>query len=399
MSSNKPGILFVDDEPQILHGLRRSLRSMADEWSMSFVESGPKAIELFKEQTFNVVVSDMRMPGMNGAELLAEIKKKHPQTVRLILSGHADRELILQCVGTAHQFLSKPCEPESLRDAIRRGVRFDASLKSERIKTLVAQMESIPSIPAIYSEIIEKLRDEEATVDELGELIAKDLAITAKLLKLVNSAFFGIQRPVTTPADAAAYLGFDTIKALVLGVNAFMSFQGREIPGLTLEALWTHCMQVGNAARIIARTEGLNRVQAEESFLAGMLHDLGKLMFAVNLPKEYERAFEMTQCSGIPLHEAEQAVFGVNHADVAGYLLSLWGLPVRVVDAIGLHHEAMKTEFKGMDCTLAVQAANQIVHSSSIESIETRSQSDHSTIFHPEVIEKFPAWKEQIALC
>ncbi len=280
--------------------------------------------------------------------------------VRLILSGHADKELILECVGTAHQFISKPCEPEALRAAITRAAAFNNSVKSERIKKLVVQMDKLPSIPTIYTQIVEKLNEEDATVEEVGELITKDMAITAKLLKLVNSAFFGLNRQMASPSEAAAYLGFDTIKSLVLGVQAFASFEGGSVP-FSMEALWNHSTEVGTAARRILQTENASRTFVEEAFTAGMLHDLGKLILGVNMPEAYRTALEAMQSEGITLSEAETRIFGANHADVGGFVLSLWGLPVRVVEAITHHHEPENSETTVVGPLVAVHVGNHAV--------------------------------------
>jgi putative nucleotidyltransferase with HDIG domain len=354
-------ILFVDDDPLILSGLQRMLRPMRHEWTMHFVESGAKALAALETTTFHVVVSDMRMPGMNGAQLLSEVKRRHPETVRLILSGHADRELILQCVGTAHQFLAKPSEPEAIRAAISRATAFNASVKSEQIRKLVVQMDRLPSIPSVYTEIVEKLRHEGTTVEEIGDLITRDLALTAKLLKLVNSAFFGLNRQIAHPAEATAYLGFDTIKDLVLGVNAFSSFEGGNISGLSLESLWEHSMHVAAAARRIMQSEEVGSVFAEEAFVSGMLHDIGKLILAVNAPENYRNALKLAPAEQISLAEAEVRIFGANHADVGGFVLSLWGLPVRVVEAITYHHEPESAGTTSLNPLVAVHVANHAV--------------------------------------
>jgi HD-like signal output (HDOD) protein len=360
-SDLRPNVLFVDDDPLILQGLQRMLRPVRNEWSMFFVESGSKALELMATTPVQVVVSDMRMPGMNGAQLLSEIKSRYPKTVRLILSGHADRELILQCVGTAHQFLPKPCEPDAIRCAISRATALDGSVKSEQIKNLVVQMDKIPSIPSIFAEIVEKLRDDQASIDEISALVSKDLAITAKLLKLVNSAFFGLNRSISSPSEAVAYLGLDTIKALVLAVNAFATFEGAKIPGICLESLWSHSMAVAATARRIIESENVPRLFGDEGFLAGMLHDIGKLVLASNLPAEYESALKHSQTERVPLYQSEEQAFGANHADIGGYVLSLWGLPARVVEAITFHHDPEASAVTGLNPLLAVHVANYAV--------------------------------------
>lgn len=356
----KTRVLFVDDEPLVLQGLQRMLRPLRAEWEMAFVESGQAALQLMSEEPFQVIVSDMRMPGMNGAQLLSRVQEAYPKTVRLILSGHADKELILKCVGTAHQFLSKPCEPDALRAAIARGCEFDASLKSERIKQIIARMDRLPSIPALLNEVIDKLRQEDCSIEAVGEIIARDIAMTAKLLKLVNSAFFGLRRQISRPADAVTYLGIDTIKSLVLAVNAFSSMDSAANGPVSLDALWSHSLEVAGSARQLSLALGADKVQIEESFIAGMLHDIGKLALSVNVPEEYAGAIAAAKHSGAPLHKAEESVFGANHADIGGYLLSLWGLPPRVVEGICYHHEPQRSRGEVSTALLTVHLGDAL---------------------------------------
>jgi HD-like signal output (HDOD) protein/CheY-like chemotaxis protein len=333
---------------------------MREEWDMHFVGSGDEALRLMEERGCEVVISDMRMPGMNGAQLLTELKDRYPGTVRLILSGHADKDLILKCVGTAHQFLAKPCDPEALRMAISRASAFESSLKSARIKSLIGQMDQLPSFPAIFNEIVEKLQTEDPSIEEIGVIIARDPAMTAKLLKLVNSAFFGLRRQVSDPVDAVNYLGLDTIKSLVLAVNAFSSYEGISHKAISFEKLWSHSLRVAEVAKRIAREQDSARSVSEECFIAGLLHDLGKLALIANLPEEYGKVVTLQQAEQIPLFQAEESIFGANHADVGGYLLSLWGLSTAVVEAISFHHEPAGSGSGSFSPTVAVHAANYL---------------------------------------
>src|ERR1700722_3308226 len=183
----KKRILFVDDEAMVLQGLQRMLRSMRAEWEMEFVESAEAALRLLAQKSFDVIVSDMRMPRMNGAELLAEVMKRHPTTVRLILSGYADKDLILQCVGSTHQYLAKPCDAESLKSTISRASNLESSLNSKRLKSLVCQMNHLPSIPTLYVQVIEKASRPDTLLEEIGAIISQDISMTAQILKLANS--------------------------------------------------------------------------------------------------------------------------------------------------------------------------------------------------------------------
>jgi HD-like signal output (HDOD) protein len=353
----KKRIHFVDDEPMVLQGLQRMLRSMRAEWEMEFVESAEAALQLLDQKPFDVIISDMRMPRMNGAELLAEVMKRYPATVRLILSGYADKDLILKCVGSTHQYLAKPCDAESLKATVARASNLEDSLRNERLKTLVCQMDRLPSIPSLYMQVVEKASRFNTSVEEIGAIIGLDIGMTAQVLKLTNSAFFGLSRQFSNAAEAVAYLGLDTIKSLVLSIHAFSQFDKAETGALKIEALWSHSLQVAGLAKRISKLEGQEPKAIEEAFTAGMLHDIGKLVLAVNLPNEYTEATHLAQ-SGLELPLAEHKVFGANHADVGGYLIGLWGLPVPVVEAVALHHSPSRATPPIFSPLTSVHAAN-----------------------------------------
>ncbi|MDP3071016.1 MAG: response regulator [Opitutaceae bacterium] len=390
----KKRILFVDDEPLVLQGLQRMLRPMRDEWEMEFSDSGAKALELMAADPFDMVVSDMRMPGMNGAELLARVMQLYPKTVRLILSGHADKELILKCVGSTHQFLSKPCDPEAIRTTIRRAAATDDALQSDALKQLVGRLGRLPSVPTLYSEIIDALHDPDVTLDTVGRIVGKDIAMTAQILKLVNSAFFGLRRQVSSPAEAANYLGLDTLRSLVLSINAFSQFEKVAIPGFSFPALWTHSVDTGATAKAIAQLEDADRKLADEAFVAGLLHDTGKMVLAANCPAEYAEVLRLTAQEGLVPCEAEQRVFGVNHADVGGYLLGLWGLPVTVVEAIAFHHRPASAAVKSFCPLTAVHVANALVHHAAEPSPADEPRLDAAYLQSLGLEARLPIWRE-----
>ena len=354
----KKRILFVDDEEFALRGLDRLLRSMREEWEMEFLDNGDKALARMAEAPFDVIISDMRMPGMNGAELLNEVMKRHPKTVRLILSGYADRDLILRCVGSTHQYLAKPCDAKTLKMTVQRAANLEESLKSETLRLVVNRCSELPSVPALYSEIIEILQDPEADVETIGTIVVKDIAMTAKILKLVNSAFFGMGNEISSPSEAVAYLGTDTIKSLILVTHAFSNSAITGLEGFSMELLWAHSLAVASATKAVAFYEGADRKLIDEAFVAGLLHDVGKLVFAINLPTEYQQALDLARREKITVAAAERQVFGADHAEVGGYLLGLWGLPVPVVEAIALHHRPDQTLLKIFSPLTAVHAGN-----------------------------------------
>jgi HD-like signal output (HDOD) protein len=218
-------------------------------------------------------------------------------------------------------------------------------------------MSRLPSIPTLYMQVVEKASRADTSLNEVGDLVGQDMGMTAQVLKLANSAFFGLRRQLSSADQAVAYLGLDTIKSLILSIHAFSQFDKAETGALKIEALWSHSMRVASLAKAISKLEGQDAKAAEEAFTAGMLHDIGKLVLAVNLPVEYTEAMRLAQ-AGLEVHLAEHQVFGANHADVGGYLIGLWGLPVPIVEAIALHHGPSRASQTAFSPLTSVHAAN-----------------------------------------
>lgn len=355
-------ILFVDDEPHVIDGLKRSLRSMRREWIMVFAGSGAEALERLAQQPFDVVVTDMRMPGMNGAQLLTEVLKRYPHIVRIMLSGHSDLQAIMQSVGPTHQYLSKPCDTEHLKETIANACTLRDLLGSATLRRMVAEMRLLPCLPSLYAEMMHAAQTPESPLAAIGEVIARDVGMTAKILQLVNSAFFGLPHRVTNAAEAVGMLGLDTIRALVLSFHIFGQCDAMLLPDFSAETLWRHSLTVGKLAKQIALMEGGDSCLCEDAYTAGLLHDAGKLALAIHVPYPYGKALALAREQHLPLFEAETIVIGACHAEVGAYLLGLWGLPKTIVEALAFHHcpEILPTvEFTPLS---AVYAANCLVN-------------------------------------
>lgn len=335
----KKRILFVDDEPNILQGLKRTLRSLRNEWDMTFTESGQQALEILQQDTFDAIVSDMRMPNMDGAQLLDEVKKRHPEMIRFVLSGHSDQELVMRSLGPSHQYLAKPCEPEFLKSKLADAFALHKLLNSDAIRGVVAGMNSLPSLPHIYREVVEELQSPDSSIKTVGALIEQDPGMATKVLQLVNSAYFGIGRQIASPAEAANFIGLDILKSLVLSESVFSQFDPQVIKILSPETLKNRSLMVANAARAIAKFETKDQKIIDQSFIAGLLHELGSLVLASYLAEDYQRVLEMTKHNEMTIWEAEMQVFGTTHAEVAAYLLGLWGIDDDVVAAVAYHHK------------------------------------------------------------
>jgi HD-like signal output (HDOD) protein len=353
-------ILFVDDEPNVLQGLQRLLRSQRGEWTMAFAPGGAEALALLESTPFDVVVSDMRMAPMNGIQLLAEVMRRHPQTVRIVLSGQSDRDALLQSVGPAHQCLTKPCDADTLRSTIARACALRELLQGESLKGLISQVSSIPSLPSLYREIVEELQSPDASIRVVGDIIAKDIAMTAKVLHLVNSAFFGLGRHVSSPAQAVSLLGLDTVKALALCAQLFSSFEHLESAGFNLRLLWEHSAAVGALARELATQQQCGPKSVDHALLAGLLHETGILVLTANLAQRYGATVTLARRRAIPLWQAEYEMLGTSHGEVGAYLLGLWGLPDPIVEAVAFHHTPRRCLSREFGALAAVHVADAL---------------------------------------
>ena len=353
-------ILFVDDEPLVLDGLRRMLHALRSDWEMVFAEGGAAALAEMAQGPFDVVVSDLQMPGMNGARLLGEVKLRYPNTVRLALSGHADQDLVMQCVGLAHQYLSKPCEPALLKARIQQAGTLGQGLADPGVRHLVSRISCLPSLPSLYSELMKALESDHCNPELLGRIIGRDPAMTLKVLKLVNSAFFGLRREVSDPAQAVAYLGVDTVRSLVLAYGVFDQAGGLLTRSVSLEQIWTHSLKVAFGAKVIAGLEGLSRPAQEEAFTAGLVHDIGSLILARWSPTEYDDVISRTLEGVSNLEDVERDAFGATHSDVGAYLLGLWGLPEPIVRAVAWHHAPAWSEATEFSTLTAVHVADTL---------------------------------------
>jgi putative nucleotidyltransferase with HDIG domain len=327
-------LLFVDDEQLVLDGLRDVLRRQRKRWDMHFAVEARQALQLLEQQPFDVIVSDMCMPGMDGAALLAQIKQQYPGTARVILSGQADRESVLRALPAAHQFLSKPCDPELLVQVIERVSQLQSKLADPKIRSIIGGIDHLPSAPTMYWDLTLAAAKPETGITDLGAIVEKDPAMSLKVLQLVNSAYFGAARRVTSVQQAVGRLGVELLKALTLTVHAFDTLKAPLCPGFSIEELQDHSLSTARLAKQLCP----DAASGSEAFAAAMLHDVGKLVVGVGAPERLAEVLAAQQTEKRPFFELERERFGTTHAEIGAYLLGSWGLPLTMVEAVAYHH-------------------------------------------------------------
>jgi len=376
--TRKPHVLFVDDEPRILDGLRRMLRGQRDRWEMSFANGGVAALAVLGEKHYDVVVSDFRMPEIDGAALLEKVRTMSPDTARIILSGQTSADNVMRVMTLAHQFLNKPATSDQIIEAIEHVLGAQESTTATGdILSDVSGVSSLPSPPALLAELLTVLDDEDASAASIGRVIEGDPAIAAKILHLANSSAMTAGRRLSDVTQAIALLGTNTVRGLVLLHDIVTAFaEGVHLPASWMEGLNAHSVETARLANKLST----GKPWAAQSFTAGLLHEVGQLVLATSRPDEFgtivgkwteagtaaEAAAEAAADASEPaevtpapaLCDLEVADLGTSHSDAGASLLSLWGLPADIVDAAARHaHAEVPATAEDLGSTVALAHA------------------------------------------
>lgn len=338
-TEKKVHVLFVDDDKNLLAGLKRSFHSQRDKWEMHFATSADQAKEMMAKAYMSVIVVDMRMPKTDGASLLSEVKKTYPYTLRIVFSGEAKGRLAAKALEIANKYLAKPCSAESLRDNIEQLLSIQDQFGQGILRRKILTMDTLPSVPKLYFELKEVIDHPTTGIEDVAQVISKDLAMAAKILQLANTAFYAVGgQQVTDLNRAISLLGLNLVTELVLVGHLFQASDEALCPGFSLELLWEYSLKVGFLARRIAQEEKQPRNIQEASQLSGLLHDIGKLILAKAVPKEYATILLAGPATAVEEIAMEQKTFGSTHAAVGAFLAGTWGLPLTIVDVIAYHH-------------------------------------------------------------
>ncbi|MBI1840093.1 MAG: HDOD domain-containing protein [Verrucomicrobia bacterium] len=354
----KRRLLLVGDGPRGLQTLKTLASGLGPTWEVVGAAGLVEAQCAMGQGTTDAVVTELRVGGASGLQFLNQITELHPKTQRFLLADLSDKQAVTKCVGTSHHYLATPCDPETLRAALDRAFSLDVWLMNDRVKKFTSQMQKLPSIPSLYFQVVKELQSPTASLETIGNLIAKDLVMTAKLLQLINSAVFGLRRQIASPTEAVLCLGAETTKSVLLLAHTFSYFDKIKSSSFSVERLWEHALSTGTMARQIAAQSGASLDTVEESFTAGLLHDIGKLVIACNLTTEYIKVIQSAHQEKKPLWVMEESAFSLTHAEVGACVLGIWGLPVTIVEGVALHHYPSRFLSKTFSPLTAVHIAN-----------------------------------------
>ena len=332
-------ILFVDDEPRVLEDFRRLMGPAPQSWDAVYATGGVAAINELSRSRFDVVVCDVGMPEIDGQAVLKKAKSEHPGAVRIVLAESGERDAMMRVVQVAQQFLTKPCEATALYNVLARASQMQNLLSDENLRQVVGKLEKLPSLPVAYWALTRALADADADIPKVARIVEKDPAMCGKIMQFVNSAYFGLPHEVTSIQAAVTYLGFELLKGLALTASVFSAAEVRgNIEGFSLERLQRSSLLTARLARTLAD----DTPSGDEAFTAGLLHDLGKLVLAMGMPRNFAEVARMSEEGARPIHEIEREIFGVTHAQAGAYLLGVWGLPLPIVEAVAYHHAPLE---------------------------------------------------------
>jgi putative nucleotidyltransferase with HDIG domain len=360
-------VLFVDDDSRVLEGLQDNFARSRPTWEAVFAGSGEAALEEFRKRSFDVIVSDLRMPGMGGIALLDEIRKLYPEAVRIFLSGQPEPEVGLRLVPVCHQFLAKPCDAGSLLSVVDRACWLQDLVPNGTLTKVIGGISRLPALPSLYVELQRLIAEDQGDPSNIARVVGQDVAMSAKVLQILNSTYFALSRRITAIEQAVVYLGVPTIQQLVLA-SVFDGATLRPRCGVELGRLRDHALLTAAIARNMFLED---RTQASLAWTAGMLHDVGKLVLGSGLPDHLPAALDLASRSSRPLFEAEQELYGVTHSEIGAYVLGLWGLPQAIVEAVANHHHPARGCPRGLDLTIAVYVASALANECAANECDT----------------------------
>jgi HD-like signal output (HDOD) protein len=356
-SGMRSRILFVDDEPLMREFYAMVGSILGPDYEVFTAGSAADGLKFLTQTPVDIVVSDLVMPGTNGHEFMTAVAQEFPESMRIVISAHEDQLTVAQCLMFGHRYFAKPFDLKNLSSILKRICHLKHQVGSEKLKKIISGLGALPTPPRIYSRLNEALNSAYASLHEIGEIIQEDPGLTLKLLQISNSAYFAVHQRVVTPMEAVQVVGLEILRGIVLCVHAFKFYQNRPMRSLSATELWDHSLRTAMAARRLARHEQLPEQQCEETFVSGLLHDIGKLVLAANADAEYQIVMRRSRNEGIPSTDLEQEIFGATHAQVGAYLLGLWGLPEPVVSTVELHHSLEGVSTKGFSPVTAIHVA------------------------------------------
>jgi HD-like signal output (HDOD) protein/CheY-like chemotaxis protein len=318
---NKYKILFVDDEINILHSLKRGLRVHCPDWHVEFCSSAADALLLLEEFEPLVVVSDKRMPNMDGIAFLRLLSQQSPEIIRVLLTGDCATKVVIEAADVAHILIYKPFKIEMLVQQLQRAFSLQKLPISLALRKQLGSIEHIPVLPKAYQQLVDSLNNDDADFKEIARLISLNPLLLGKLIQLANSVFFSFSSPVSNVYDTVVRLGIDFIKRIVLCFGLFDQFDS--VDKRECDQLFTDAMNIALLSQQFSSACGLSRKEIDDSFVLGLFHNMGMVM---------------SNMSVIQIESNDSDTTSQEENAIGAYLLALWGFDSDFINAILFQH-------------------------------------------------------------
>ena len=332
-------ILLVDDERDILRAFNRLF--MDSEYNLLLANSGKEALEIINEERIDILISDMKMPSMDGYELLSIVKRKYPNTLRIILSGFSEKKTMIRCIqeNLALTYLLKPWDNNQILLTIGNLLRIQHVLKENHLEELTnASKDDFTIENKVYDELLIQIEQKEQ-LHIIAHTIEKDFVLSAIILRFVNSVFHG--HDIASVEKALEYLNLQEIKNIILSKKLTQTINGDEKTNNLKGLLWKHA-GLSNIITHFFYKEMIGKGIPENYRLAALLHNIGMLVLLKIYGGNYEELVYEALRENIPFADLEKERYGIDHQEAGGYLLSWWGIPYPIVETAIHHHNPLK---------------------------------------------------------
>lgn len=349
--------LLVGDEPLLREMSEPLSQLLRGKYRIFTATSAESAMRLLLQQRFDVIATDFAVPGSDGLQFLSQVVFHQPDCPRIIFASHADRLKIAHCLFVGHRYFNKPCDLEALANLMLRLASYRA-VCDEKMRRVIGGLGSLPGPPETFLKLEKLLESRNASMQEVAEIVEQDPVLIAKLLQIVNSAQFGLSPQVFSVTDAIQLLGLAMVRVLALGLHTFTAYNRRSGKLPPPPGLWDHSLRVATSARAIARAQRFPHVTCERAFLAGLLHDVGKIIVHASAPQEASDVKELVRGCEVPSVIAEAQRFGSTYADIGAYLLALWGIEDEVTAIVQYHDRLDAFYVNDVPALVAVHVAH-----------------------------------------
>jgi HD-like signal output (HDOD) protein len=357
-------LLFVGGGASWFEEFEKQFANLQPTWLCVHVAEVSQPTTDLSPALFDALVLNANLE--SRAEMIEGSGQKFPRAVRIVLSGEESRPSDSAASNSPELwFASQQLNPAALAETIERALRVQLWLSDPAIRKLLPLLRKLPTVPKLHAQVAQELQSPDGSLETASQFVRRDPAMAAKFLQVANSALFAPAYPLTDPGEAVMFLGSERSRGIIFAAGVFSQFDAVRCFGFSPEQVWSYSLQVASLARGIALVETEDPKLAELCFTAGLLHDIGRLVLAANLPEMYATISQLQINKGLSLPDAELANLGTTHGELGGCLLGTWSLPGALLDAVAWHHCPSRSSDKAFSVLTAVHVAHVLAQEAS----------------------------------